>query len=123
MYGIIYSPEFDLDIDQIWEDVFEVSKRQDTADRYIYDFIVKIKKKQEFPLSGSPVYYEDHFTGYYYVHFKAYNAFYIVEGEYIRLVRALSSRSDYMRILFGEYYREDLVDNEGTRHLNEDTGE
>lgn len=119
MYQLRYTPQFDSDIDKIREDVFSVSYSDVIADNYIRDFILKIKKKQEFPQSGIPLYYCDFFTGFYFVHFKAYNAFYVIKGEYIELVRALPSKSDYMRILFGEYYMDDIEDRANDLYLNE----
>ena len=53
----------------------------------------------EHTLSGAPLYYEDRSTGYYYVVFKEYLAFYRLEGERILIDRVLFGRSDYIRIL------------------------
>lgn len=39
------------------------------------------------------------FTGYYFVVFKAYIAFYFIENDRIRVARVLFGRSDYMREL------------------------
>ena len=119
MYKIKYTPDFDLDFDSIKEEVREVSCSDTIADKYMLDFILKIKKKQQFPESGIPLYFEDFFTGYYYVHFKAYNAFYVIKDEYIEMVRALPSKSDYMRVLFGEHYQEDLQASNEPDYLNE----
>lgn len=119
MYKIRYTPDFDLDFESIKEEIRQVSCSDTIADKYMKDFILKIKKKQQFPESGIPLFYEDFFTGYYYVHFKAYNAFYVIKGEYIELVRALSSKSDYMRTLFGERYMEELKSANEPDYLNE----
>ena len=123
MYKLHYSPEFVADFEQIWESVQAISGSIATADRYLRDFTHKIKKKQQFPHSGTPIYFGDYFTGTYLVHFKAYNAFYEIKEDYIELVRALPSKSDYMRILFGEYYEEDQSSSDGTSYLNETTDE
>ena len=56
-------------------------------------------RRSEYPLSGAPLYYEDRFTGYYYVVFREYLAFYRLEGERILIDRVLFGRSDYIRIL------------------------
>ena len=56
-------------------------------------------RRSEYPLSGAPLYYDDRFTGYYYVVFKEYLAFYRLEGERILIDRVLFGRSDYIRIL------------------------
>ncbi len=123
MYKLRYTPQFVSDIEMIREDVFTVSCSDAIADNYIRDFILKIKKRQEFPQSGIPLYYGDFFTGFYFVHFKAYNAFYVIKGEYIELVRALPSKSNYMRTLFGEYYDDDIEDHDNDLYLNETNDE
>ena len=52
-----------------------------------------------------PVYYENSFTGYYYVVFKAYLAFYRLEKETMLVDQVLTGKSDYMRILRLTWYR------------------
>ncbi|MCR5329169.1 MAG: type II toxin-antitoxin system RelE/ParE family toxin [Saccharofermentans sp.] len=59
----------------------------------------KIESKSEFPLSGSPLYYEELFTGYRFITFKAYLVFYHVEGKEILVDRILYGKSDYIRRL------------------------
>ena len=60
----------------------------------------RIAEKREFPKSGSPLYYEGSFTGYYFVVFKAYMAFYRVRDDCIFVDRVVFGRSDYMRTIF-----------------------
>ena len=50
-------------------------------------------------LKGSPLYYENGFTGYYFVVFKAYIAFYRIENNVILVDRVLFGGSDYMKFL------------------------
>lgn len=103
MYKLRFTPEAIRDMEAVEEDVLAVSGRQDTADRYVDDFLDKIKAKKRFPQSGIPVIYNDElFTGFYFVHFKKYNAFYRIQGEFIEVIRILQAKSDYMAILFGE---------------------
>ena len=103
MYKLRFTPEAIRDMEAVEEDVLEVSGRQDTADRYVDDFLEKIKSKKRFPHSGIPlIYNEELFTGFYFVHFKKYNAFYRIQGEFIEVIRILQAKSDYMAILFGE---------------------
>ena len=105
MYKLRFTPEAIRDMEAVEEDVLEVSGRQDTADRYVDDFFKKIKSKKRFPNSGiSLIYNEELFTGFYFVHFKKYNAFYRIQGEFIEVIRILLAKSDYMTVLFEEEY-------------------
>lgn len=119
MYKLRYTPGFIRDFETIRGDILTVSGSSVIADRYKREFAEKIKKKQKFPQSAIPLYHEEYFTGFYFVHFRAYNAFYVIRDEYMELVRALPSKSDYMRILFGEYYTEDLGAEDELQYLNE----
>ena len=119
MYKLRYSPRFDMDMQRLKMDILGVSFSSETADKYVKDFITKIENKKSFPHSGSRVYYGDHFTGLYYIHFKAYNAFYRVRGDYMEVLRILPSKSDYLRILIGEYYPEDLISEDISMNINE----
>ena len=60
----------------------------------------QIAAKRDFPNSGSPLYYEGMFTGFYFVVFKSYLAFYKVEGDRMLVSRVVYGKSDYMRTLF-----------------------
>ena len=50
----------------------------------------------------TPLYYSDLFTGYYYVRYREYIAFYRVEEDKMHVDRVLFARSDYMKTLFKE---------------------
>lgn len=98
-YPIMYSPAVVRDLDRTWSEVFDASKSVDTADRYVEDLMETVKKKEEFPGSGSPLYYEDLFTGYCFVVFKAYIAFYRINGGNVLVDRVLYGKSEYLRKL------------------------
>ena len=104
-----YSPEALDDLDRIWSEVWEVSRDFDTADKYIDDLRDKVRKKIDFPKSGSPLFYMGEFTGIYLVYFKEYIAFYRIRGDAIEVGRVLFAKSDYMKTFFGrsEYIMED----------------
>ena len=93
-YKVKYSKIAIRDLDRIWSEVFEASKNQNITIKYIDDLMEKIESK-----SGSPLYYENRFTGYYYVGFKAYIAFYRIEKDSILVDRVLLGKSDYMKSL------------------------
>lgn len=102
MYSLRYTPEAVRDMDLLWDDVYEASKDFDTADRYVREFDLEISKKKKYPLTGNPLVYRGLFTGFYYVNFKKYMAFYRVKGEFIEVIRIIMSKRDYMSVLFGE---------------------
>ena len=101
-YLLRYTSEAMRDMDKVWDGVYEVSKSFDTADRYVEEFADKIADKKQFPTSGIPLVYRGLFTGFYYVNFKKYKAFYRVNDEYMEVIRAIMAKRDYMTILFGE---------------------
>ena len=100
IYTIRYSPKAQRDMDAVWYGVFEASRDYDTADQYINGFMDTIAKKKEFPKSGIPIEYCGLFTGFYAVDYKAYRAFYRIRDEHVEVLRIISHKQDYMRILF-----------------------
>ncbi len=97
---IEYSPIAIRDLDRIYAEVLEASKDIETAIRYVGDLMDCVAEKRDFPRSGSPLYYESGFTGYYFVVFKAYMAFYRVDADRMYVDRVVFGRSDYMRTIF-----------------------
>jgi plasmid stabilization system protein ParE len=97
IYEISYSPTALRDLDNVWDDVFGVSKDLDTADNYVNGILNKIKEMENRPKTGIPLYYDDIFTGVYFVVFKKYNAFYIIKGKQILVERVLNGKSDYLK--------------------------
>lgn len=102
MSRVCYSRAAIRDLDHVWFDVFEASHSEETASRYVSDFIEKIEAKARFAGSGSPLYFKDTFTGYYFIVFKSYMAFYRLDGETMCIDRIIYGRRDYMRLLFGD---------------------
>ena len=100
MYLLRYTPQAVRDMDSVWEDVYDASQSPDIADKYIKDFAEVIAGKKQFPKSGTPLRYKGLFTGFYYVIFKKYMAFYRIEDNYVEVARVLYGRRDYMQILF-----------------------
>lgn len=98
-YKVQYSKAAIRDLDRVWNEVFETSKSYDITEEYIDDLMDKVEAKADYPKSGSPLYYQDSFTGYYFVVFKAHLAFYRLEDDVILIDRVLFGRSDYMRYL------------------------
>ena len=98
-YPIMYSPAAVRDLGRTWSEVFDASKSVDTADRYVEELMEAVKKKEEFPSSDSPLYYDDLFTGYCFVIFKAYIAFYRIDGGRVLVDKVLYDKSEYLRKL------------------------
>lgn len=98
-YEVKYSKAAIRDLDRTWDEVFRASKDYDVTERYLEGLLDKVEAKAEFPKSGSPLYYEDAFTGYYFVVFKEYMAFYRLENDVMLVDRVLFGRSDYIRTL------------------------
>ncbi len=98
-YRIQYSKAAIRDLDRIWMEVFDASKDYDITEQYITDLMDKVETKSDYPESGSPLYYEDSFTGYYFIVFKAYIAFCRVENDKLLVDRVLYGQSDYIRKL------------------------
>ena len=66
-YSVEYSKAAVRDLDRVWSEVFRASRSYDITERYLNDLMDIVESKSEYPLSGAPLYYEDRFTGYYFV--------------------------------------------------------
>lgn len=96
----VYSPLALADLEHIQDDVWEVSRDIDTTDRYMNALMDRVEAKAEWPRSGAPLHHLDNtFTGYYFVPYKAYIAFYHPVDDGIYVDRILPARCDYMDIL------------------------
>ncbi len=98
-YQVKYSKAAVRDLDRVWFEVFEASKDLRVTEEYISELMDKIEAKALFPESGAPLYYEDAFTGYRFVVFKSYIAFYRIEQSSVLFDRILFARSDYLKTL------------------------
>lgn len=96
---VSYSKAAIRDLERVWAEVFEASKSYDITERYINDLMDKVEAKADYPESGTPLYFENSFTGYYFVGFKAYMTFYQIKKDVMLVDRILFGRSDYMRQL------------------------
>ena len=96
---IEYSPAAQTDLQRILMDVYDISRDEETTRRYVRALVDKVEAKAEHPRSGIPLYWEDRFTGYYYVVYKAYLGFYYIVPGGICVERFLPAKSDYGRWL------------------------
>lgn len=99
-YSIEYSPLAVEDLQRVRSEVLLASSNADVTKDYLLSLMSKIESKSDFPMSGHPIFYGDKFTGYYFVRYKAYLAFYRVDGERLLVDRILFGKSDYLQILF-----------------------
>lgn len=94
-----YSPRAEQDLERIQDEAFEACRDVETPQRYLDAMMDRIEAKADYPRSGTPLYWFDRFTGYYYVVYKAYIAFYYPADDGIRIERILHGKSDYIRRL------------------------
>lgn len=99
-YSILYTPQALIDLETVWDNVYEASNNFETADRYTDGIIKKITDKKSFPNSGIPLFYKGLFTGFYSVNYKAYKVFYRINGKHLEVLRVLLAKRDYLKILF-----------------------
>ena len=98
-YKIEYSPIAIRDLERVWLEVYNASQNLNITTQYIDSLMDKVESKADFPKSGAPLYYENTFTGYYFIVFKAYLIFYRVENTILYVDRVLYKKSDYIRKL------------------------
>lgn len=67
--------------------------------KYLKGIKAKIENKILFPNSGTPLYFTGSFTGFRYIVYKSYIAFYRVTEDKIIVERILPAKSDYCSIL------------------------
>ena len=96
---IEYAPLALKDLKSIHQDVLFVSKSISIADRYINDLMDHVESYASSPRAATPLYFEEAFSGYYFVVFKAYIAFYRIQENVMKIDRVLPGKSDYLRHL------------------------
>ena len=90
------------DLLRLWDEVFEASADPETADAYVDGLRAEIRKKTSYPRSGHSLEYNGLFTGFYWVRYKRYLAFYRVHENRMEVARVLFERQDYLTILINE---------------------
>ena len=101
MNKINYSPLALNDMDEIWNYISNELLNPTAANDTINGILDNVEKIKEHPESGSPLYFDDIFSGYRFVMFKNYLAFYRISGSDIYVDRVLYVKRDFMKILFG----------------------
>ena len=106
---IAYSPLALSDLDAIWENVATESGSIRLAGSVLDAIQDRIDLLGAFPLSGTPIEsLYDVAPGYRLVSAKGYIAFYRVSAGKVFVDRVLSSRCDYLSVLFGDRAKSDM---------------
>lgn len=102
---IDYSPRSLKDLDEIWDYIRSELYSPVAAQNTVNGIMDKIDRLADFPESGAKLEFEDGLdSGYRYVTFKNYMAFYRVKpNNAVYIDRVVYSGRDYMRILFSKY--------------------
>lgn len=98
-YIVKFSPLALADLDRVYYEVFQACLDNNTTRKYVSELIDKIENKKEFPESGTPLNFNNIFTGYRFVIYKSYIAFYYIDSNTIYVDRVLYSKSDYIKKL------------------------
>lgn len=101
MYLLRYTPQAMQDMDSVWDEVYQASKSYDVADKYIKEFTDTISGKKVSSASGTALRYKGLFTGYYFINFKKYMAFYRIKESRVEVIGIIYGKRDYIGILFG----------------------
>lgn len=99
-FNVLYSENARNDLKTIGIEVYNSCLDKNVMVKYLQGIKAKIENKMLFPNSGTPLYFMGLFTGFRYVIYKSYIAFYKVTEQEIIVVRILSAKSDYCSILF-----------------------
>lgn len=87
------------DLDKVYLGVYDACLDEKKTRKYISELIDTIEKKADYPESGIPFYFGDLFTGYRYVIYKSYLAFYRISNDIMIVDRILFGRSNYCEVL------------------------
>ncbi|WP_303825081.1 type II toxin-antitoxin system RelE/ParE family toxin [Ruminococcus flavefaciens] len=100
MNKIVYSPKAQNDLDEIWAYISE-KLLNPTAENTIDSILDTIDALQEHSEIGKSLYFSsDLFSGYRFLVYKNYLAFYRTSGDTVYIDRIIYGKRDYMRLLF-----------------------
>ncbi|MDY6338170.1 MAG: type II toxin-antitoxin system RelE/ParE family toxin [Saccharofermentans sp.] len=107
MMHIVFSPAALKDLEEIKAYLLD-QFGEDTASKNIKKVIKEIKTLEKFPLKGSGVWERYGIDSEYrYIYANKNYVFYRMEDDYIRIIRVLDARRDFLNILFGIKGNED----------------
>lgn len=103
MNNVSYSPMAQNDLDEIWEYIALNLNAPDAAMNTVNGILDAVDRLKDHSKLGAPLYFEGGlFSGYRYVSYNEYLAFYRISGENVWVDRVIYGRRDYMKVLFGE---------------------
>ena len=96
-----YSPEFQKDLDIIWEYLALDRENLPAAEDIVDGLLSVTEQLADWPRRGAKLFLPDGAdSGYRAVGYKSYLAVYLIRNEEVLVARAVHSHQDYMRILF-----------------------
>ncbi len=101
-YRITFSDVAEKDIGKMSAEIYSTCLDKKTTEEYVKGILEKIKGIADFPQSGTPLLFLKQSTGYRYVIYKSYLAFYRIEREVIVVERILFAKSNYFKDLIIE---------------------
>ena len=106
MNKIVYSPKAQNDLDEIWAYISEKLLNPSAAEATVNGILDTIDMLQAQAEIGKPLYFSsDLFSGYRFLVYKNYLAFYRTSAEAIYIDRIIYGKRDYMRLLFRDLDR------------------
>ena len=106
MNKIVYSPKARNDLDEIWTYISEKLLNPSAAEATVNGILDTIDMLQAQAEIGKPLYFSsDLFSGYRFLVYKNYLAFYRTSAETIYMDRVIYGKRDYMRLLFRDLDR------------------
>ena len=106
MNKIVYSPKARNDLDEIWTYISEKLLNPSAAEATVNGILDTIDMLQAQAEIGKPLYFlSDLFSGYRFLVYKNYLAFYRTSAEAIYIDRIIYGKRDYMRLLFRDLDR------------------
>ncbi len=101
MNKIVYSPKARNDLDEIWTYISEKLLNPSAAEATVNGILDTIDMLQAQAEIGKPLYFSsDLFSGYRFLVYKNYLAFYRTSADTIYIDRIIYGKRDYMRLLF-----------------------
>ena len=101
-YKITFSTVAIDDIGKMTNEIYVACMDKKTTEEYVRNFLKKIYDINVFQESGTPLLFLKQATGYRYIIYKSYLAFYRIKGNEIIVERVLFAKSNYFNDLIIE---------------------
>ena len=100
-YRVNLSPEFQRDLDDIWNHMVEEYMNPDAAERITDGILDTTQGLENYPLSGRKIFLPGGFdSGYRFLVFEDYVIVYRIQPDAVQVARVVHSAMDYMRVMF-----------------------